>query len=126
MSKKPVFQIGDTVYHHTHGEGKIRQIFIDDEDVAGPTYETEFANCLTYEEEHALSFSPCPAHNHERPLKDGLYKARYGLDDTFGMLFVRSKGKWFAASGEKKGLKGGEVRYPEDIHSFTFICEIKE
>lgn len=120
MSKKFIFQVGDVVYHPLAGKTIIRDI---DDDPS-----TEFPYLLeeSWAHENELSFTEWPKPYHERPLKDGLYKGQYGTPCPFEMLFVRHRGKWFVAAVEKNGFKGGAVRYPEDIHSFTFICEIKE
>lgn len=67
---KQVFQENDVVYHNLHGKGRVVRIY------AGPSCLVHFVD-LGYDvncHPNALSFTPWPAPNHERPLKDGLYR----------------------------------------------------
>lgn len=66
-----IFEVGDVVYHAKYGKGVIVRV--------EPNYSLQYlivfeCDWTGWSEEVLLSFSPWPAPNHERPLKDGLYR----------------------------------------------------
>lgn len=86
---KQVFQENDVVYHNLHGKGRVVRIY------AGPSCLVHFVD-LGYDvncHPNALSFTPWPAPNHERPLKDGRYIWKVpGTDDR---VVTRRNQIWF-------------------------------
>lgn len=75
-----VFKAGDIVYHPTEGRGYVKNVD-----------NGKLPVCILFDSraevvwcgEKNLSFTPWPAPNHERPLKDGLYwKSCVGVADN--------------------------------------------
>lgn len=86
---KPVFKVGDTVYHAAHGGGKIEALNQPNHNrLNGRTILVRFwespieGAVIRQYGEKELSFKPWPAPCHERPLQDGWY-VRKTVHDTY-------------------------------------------
>lgn len=86
---KQVFQKNDVVYHNVYGQGRVIR-------------STSDASCLVYFSAlgydanysvEGLSFTPWPPANHERPLKDGLY--RRSSEACYDQIVIRKDGKFY-------------------------------
>lgn len=113
-----VFEVGDVVYHPFYG--KVIILSINAEYMA---IDTEIGNYLLRVDEvkKFLSFTPWPAPNHVRPLKNGVYKAKQCGMDT---VLIRWEGRWYYVDSKWTTQLGEKVRSQEEITDSEFLYSL--